>query len=296
MKIAAATDFAGSTGDPELALRALAEGGFSSLHWCHHWNDDYIYMPSELVYYRSLLKKYNLTLLDIHGTDGREKRWASPDENQRRAGVEIVTNRIEMLDYLNATGTLMMHMPSMHFKREEMDDNWIKIVNDSYAALLRTFDELMPVLEKYDRLIAVENMWSDSWELMEDLWKRYPKNRIGLCYDSGHANNNANKRIDSLEKNKDRLEALHLHDNDGESDQHQPPFYGTVDWERLAKLIATSSYTREISFEMAMVNTPFYLRDAEGNYQQQSYDAMVAFAKDAFERCSRFANMVEAAR
>ena len=32
MNIAAATDFAGSTGDPELSLRALAEAGFTSLH------------------------------------------------------------------------------------------------------------------------------------------------------------------------------------------------------------------------------------------------------------------------
>ena len=43
MKIAAATDFAGSTGDPDLSLRALAEAGFTSLHWCHHWCDDFLY-------------------------------------------------------------------------------------------------------------------------------------------------------------------------------------------------------------------------------------------------------------
>ncbi len=294
MKIAAATDFAGSTGDPSAPLKALAEGGFASLHWCHHWCDDFIYGKSELVHIRSLLKEYGLTLLDIHGSCGSEKYWASINEPERRAGVELVTNRIEMLDYLAATGTLMMHMPcfSVNATNEEARVS----VRKSYEALLRSVDDLMPVLEKYDRLIAVENMWTDTWELMEDLWKRYPKNRIGLCYDSGHANSNPNKRIDSLEKNKDRLEALHLHDNNGEGDQHQPPFYGTVDWERLAKIIATSSYRREISFEMSMVNTPFCIRDKDGSYQPQNYDAMVAFAKDAFERCSRFVKMVEACK
>ena len=44
--------------------------------------------------------------------------------------------------------------------------------------------------------------------------------------------------LDWLDKLKGRLSSIHLHDNDGRSDQHRIPFTGTVDWPRLAGLIA----------------------------------------------------------
>lgn len=287
-KIAAATDFAGSTGDPELSLRALSEAGFTSLHWCHHWCDDFLYGKPELAHLGGLLKKYGLTLLDIHGSQGFEKCWHSPVEYQRKAGVELVANRVRMLRELGGTGTLMMHIPffAITASPEERAE-----VTKHVEALYRSLDELMPLLDETDSLIAVENMWSDSWEVIEDVLDRYPADRVGLCYDSGHANASGNKRMDSLEKNKGRLQALHLHDNNGEGDQHQPPFYGNVDWERLAKIIATSSYPREISFEMSGGNTPFFAKGVDAS--KQTYEARLAFAKDAYERCSRFVEMVE---
>ena len=291
MKIAAATDFAGSTGDPDMSLRALAEAGFTSLHWCHHWCDDFLYGKAELDYIAGLLKKYGLTLLDIHGSQGFEKSWCSPVEYQRKAGVELVSNRIRMLRELGGTGTLIMHIP---FFKVIQPEDIRPTIRECIDSLHRSIEDLMPLLDETDSLIAVENMWHDSWEVIESLLERYPANRIGLCYDSGHANASHNKRMDSLEKNKGRLEALHLHDNNGEGDQHQPPFYGNVDWERLAKIIATSSYKRELSFEMSGSNTPFFVKGVDAS--RQTYEARLAFAKDAYERCARFVGMVEKAR
>ena len=291
MEIASATEFAGSTGDPDLSLRALSEAGFASLHWCHHWCDDFHYGKHELASIKSLLKQYNLRVLDIHGSQGVEKCWYSPVEYRRREGVDLVANRIRMLRELDGTGTVMMHVPHFGIDTPAPDRAGI---SQSFDALCRSIDELMPLLDRTDTLIAVENMWRDSWETIEALLARYPANRIGLCYDSGHANANCNKRLETLAKNKGRLQALHLHDNNGESDQHQPPFYGTVDWPRLAEILATSSYSREISFEMSMGNTPFVQEGVE--IRDQPYENRLAFARDAFERCSRFAGQVASAR
>lgn len=292
MKIAAATDFAGSTGDPDLSLRALAEAGFTSLHWCHHWCDDFLYDAHELAYIKGLLKQYQLRLLDIHGSQGVEKCWSSPTEYCRQAGVELVANRIRMLRELDGTGTLMMHVPHFNIDTAETDRPGVV---QGFEALCRSIDELMPLLDSTDSLIAVENMWRDSWETIETLLARYPANRIGVCYDSGHANASCNRRMETLAKNKGRLQALHLHDNNGEGDQHQPPGYGTIDWPRLAEIIATSAYTREISFEMSMTNTPFFKEGLEPGVKQP-YENRLAFARDAFMRCSRFAESVVAAR
>ncbi|MGI5868403.1 MAG: sugar phosphate isomerase/epimerase family protein [Kiritimatiellia bacterium] len=290
--LACNTDFAESTGDPELALRPLAEAGFTHLHWCHHWNDDFLYTKPEIDHIRGLLKKYGLKLLDVHGSQGWEKCWNSTVEHQRKAGVEIVANRIDMLRELGGSGAVMMHVPFYSVRPDQQDEEARARVKAGFDALCRSLDELMPLLDREDAIIAVENMWDDDWSTIEALLDRYPENRLGLCYDSGHANASTNKRMDSLERNKSRLQALHLHDNDGSGDQHQPPFFGTIDWARLAKIIATSSYTREISFEIAMHSTPFFVPDLPRG-RPQPYETRLAFARDAHERCSRFVQMVE---
>ena len=90
---------------------------------------------------------------------------------------------------------------------------------------------------------------------------------------------------------KGRLQALHLNDNDGSGDQHQPPFYGTVDWDRLAKLVASSSYKgRPVSFELVMRNTPIYEKELE---LQQKPETIRAYLHDTRERCEKVAKLVE---
>lgn len=305
MKIAAATDYIGSTGCPERPLRLLAEAGFTHLHWCHQWCTDFLYSQHEINAYKKMLKNFGLTLLDIHGSQGQEKCWYSELEYQRKAGVELVINRIEMMTELEAEegGALMMHFPVFH--AWDKDNAAVMAATRKQLDIFkRTLDDLLPVLDMHGRKIALENMWGDNWDAMDEILAEYPAQYIGICYDSGHANSKSVGgkpfdmgycQMDRLEKQKDRLEALHLHDNNGDGDQHQPPFYGNVDWERLAKIIATSkSYTRPVSFEMTISNTPFLDKERQEKGEAQTDEAVLAFLKDAHERCEKFGKMVEA--
>ena len=278
--IAVNTDICSGVGSPELALRAISEGGFTHLHWCHQWCTDFLYSTHELKQYKEWFSQLNLKLLDIHGSQGQEKCWNATEEYRRKAGVELVVNRLEMMDYLEGTGSLMMHAPCI---RDGFTQEQIAEARKGHEALRRSLDELMPVLEKYDACIAIENMPGDSFEMIAAIMKDYPAKRIGITYDSGHGHIGADKGMDNIEALKDRLQALHLHDNNGSGDQHQPPFFGTLDWQRLAKIIKTSSYAatgRPLSYEIAMVNTPFFQKGLE----TQPYEAMVQFTKDAHER------------
>ena len=288
--ISITSDFSGSTGDPAPSLKAAAEAGFTHVMWCHHWNDDFLYGREELAYLKALFRDLGLSLADIHGSQGVEKCWHSPEEYRRKAGVELVANRIEMLGELGGDGTVMMHVPN--FNTVDTDETRAA-TRRHFDAVCRSLDELMPRLDAANCAIAIENMFYDTWELISELLSRYPANRLGICYDSGHANANVNKRIESLARHRDRLLALHLNDNDGTGDQHKPPYCGTVDWDRLSQIIATSSYARPLSFEIVITNTPFRVEGLP--ILQQPYEARLAFAKDAYERCARFAKTVASA-
>ena len=291
MFLAVNTDILQSTGSPDPWLKMISEAGFTHLHWCHQWCTDYLYSAYELRHYAARLKEFGLKLLDIHGSAGQEKCWFSLEEYQRKSGVELVENRIRMFVELEGTGSLMMHVP---YQRFNMPPDKKILMEQQFVALKHSLDELMPVLEKYGVRIAVENMPSDTFEEIAALMREYPPERLGITYDSGHGNIAEGRGLDLLEPLKDRLQALHLNDNDGSGDQHQPPFMGTVDWERMAKIIAESSYTdRPMSFEIGMRCTPGFEPELKGN---QKPERVKAFLADAYARCEKVSKLVDSHR
>ncbi len=287
MNLAINTDFLGSTGDPAPRLKAIADAGFTHLHWCHQWCTDFFYTPPELHAIAAKLKEYGLTLMDIHGSAGQEKCWFDLDDSRRKAGVLLVKNRLQMLERLGGIGVLMMHIPIFTVGMPEEMRAQHRLMLDRQE---RSLDELMPVLEKQHAVIAVENGFSDTFESIRELTERYPAERFGITYDSGHGNIAEHRGLELLAPLRRRIQALHLNDNDTSGDQHQPLFYGTVDWNRMAEILADSGYGRPLSFELAMRNTPFYDKALES---KQKPESIRAFLNDAHERCLRFADMYE---
>ncbi|NLB69811.1 MAG: sugar phosphate isomerase/epimerase [Lentisphaerae bacterium] len=283
MKLAIATDYKGSLGCPEDSLERIAGAGFTHLHWCHQWNTDHFYTDMEIAKIARILKNTGLVLLDIHGSDGSAGgsicTWYSTDETYRRNGVDLVMNRLRMMAMLQAEGTLMMHLP---YIAEDTGEQQQANVMRQVDALRRSLDEILPSSRALGFPIALENFSGDTFKVTSLLFDEYPPDAVGLCYDSGHGNidhkGQQAKGMEHLEKFLDRLQALHLHDNDGSGDQHQPPRYGTIDWERLMKNIGRSSYSRVISFEMSMAHTPFK-------------DDPDAFLADARKRCLEVARL-----
>lgn len=308
MDIAIDTNYVQSTGSPEYYLRLLAEAGFTHLHWCHHWNTDFLYSRHEIAKCAEWLKTYDLKLLDIHGSEGKEKCWYSTEEYERKSGVELVINRIEMFAELQGSGSVIMHIP---WYRTVTTEEQRPPITARHEALKRSLDELMPVLEKNQVRIAVENTVCDTFETIADLLNTYPEKYLGFTYDSGHGNVGDRWTFDPphpgeglyyLEQWKHRLQAVHLHDNDEIGDCHQPPFMGTIDWERLAKIIAGSSYVepgndgmiRPMSYEIMIHQTPYWNRDLKPEEQPES--KIREFLADAYTRCEKVSRMVIANR
>lgn len=256
------TDYANvDRGDPSPYLRRIADAGFSHVHWCHHWNSDFIYSQAEIEQIGRWLADYGLALLDLHSSVGPEKHWFSAREYERQAGVELVKNRIAMAAQLGSD-VIIMHYP------KERDNQPIR----------RSLDELADYARRYGVRIALEN---GSFDALEALLAEYPADCVGVCYDSGHGNLTPDG-LDRLARSKDRLISVHLHDNDGTADQHNLIFSGTVDWPRLAQIIAQSAYRKPIS--------------SESNMGRSGITDEAIFLARAFAAGTQFAAMVEAAR
>ena len=229
------TDYVTGRGDPTPYLRRIARAGFTHVHWCHEWNTDFEYGSAELDPIQHCLSECGLKLLDLHGSAGQQRRWFAPDETERQAGVALVQNRIEMAARLGGQ-TVIMHAHAGYLD-----------------PIRRSLDTLQPVAKTHGVRLAIEN--EDNFAALWQLLGEYPPDYLGLCYDSGHGNIAGRHGLDELATLTDRLIALHLHDNDGTGDQHKLMFTGTVDWLRLAKLIAQSSYRQCVSSEAVMQNT-----------------------------------------
>ncbi|MCP4180847.1 MAG: sugar phosphate isomerase/epimerase [bacterium] len=252
------SDFFTSTGDPKSDLKLIAKAGFSHIHWCHHWCDDFLYTEPEISYIKNLFRKFSLRLLDLHSSTGKEKNWASELEHERLAGVELVKNRLQMIKQL---GSYVIIMHAYEY-------------ND---ALKKSLDELQPYAEDLNVKIAVEN---GEFAVLKNIFNDYSPNFIGLCYDSGHGNMlTGNLGLENLNRFKDRLISVHLHDNDGISDQHKPLFTGTINWNNLAKIIAESAYKKHLSLEVSMRNSE--IKDKED------------FLNDSFKSGNKLAEIVK---
>ena len=185
----------------------------------------------------------------------------------------------------------MMHPP---YYNEFYDEETKKLIPARIEAQMRTLDELIPAMEKYDVKIALENLPADTFEVLPSYLKEFPAEWIGVTFDSGHANMAEQKGLKRIWDVKDRIMALHLNDNDGSTkDLHQPPFYGIIDWENTVKLVKESAYSatgRPLSFELSMRHTPFYDPELKEN---QTEERIKAYLTDAYDRCKKVAEMYE---
>jgi sugar phosphate isomerase/epimerase len=104
---------------------------------------------------------------------------------------------------------------------------------------LRNWAERMPrIVERAEKLgvtIALENTWDDRPEIMLRLADMLPGDSVRFCLDTGHVNAFSHIGINRWwDMIGDRVVALHLHDNDGLSDDHLAPGEGMFDFETLA--------------------------------------------------------------
>ena len=124
----------------------------------------------------------------------------------------------------------------------------------SRALNYKVFEELIPVAEREGVTLALENMPcrgipTCTPEELCDYIDMMSSEYLVACLDTGHANITGIDCGDFARALGHRLKALHIHDNDGKSDQHITPFFGTVNWSSLMQGLRDIRYQGTLSLE-----------------------------------------------
>lgn len=125
----------------------------------------------------------------------------------------------------------------------------VHLPNESYPYDERSLDKIKRIAERAENLqinVAMENL--NNLTNLSFVLDNIKSQRIGFCYDCCHHYNNK-WEWDLLTLYGSRLMALHLHDNGGARKQHQLPFDGNVNWEKVMKEIAQTGYKGATALE-----------------------------------------------
>ena len=94
--------------------------------------------------------------------------------------------------------------------------------------------------------IAFENTKIKNY--LEYIFEHISNDNIGVCLDSGHIHCHFNDKF-NWDFFKNKILAVHLHDNDSSFDQHLLPFDGTINWDTMAENLKQSGYTGPVTLE-----------------------------------------------
>ena len=130
---------------------------------------------------------------------------------------------------------------------------------------LCNFAKLILVAKEYGVMICLENVFSRTFtkrlvvggcgdpkvaaRYVDDLNALAGEKLFGFCFDTGHAHVCRVDIKEALITLGERVEALHIHDNNGISDQHYAPYMGSIDWNDFMEGLKAIRYKGPISFE-----------------------------------------------
>lgn len=146
-------------------------------------------------------------------------------------------------------------------------------LDDYYRALIRSLEGLLPLAEKCNVTLALENQWTPlnhSSVLLRTL-DYFNSPYLGLCYDTGHGNLtekgsvNPEKSVvpwiwndlgvpvkweeNLIEKFQPYMVNCHITDNYGLKDEHNLPLHGNIDWQRIRTVLKNAPRLQVIQNE-----------------------------------------------
>ncbi|MBN1163923.1 MAG: sugar phosphate isomerase/epimerase [Candidatus Krumholzibacteriota bacterium] len=121
----------------------------------------------------------------------------------------------------------------------------------------RNMPQVVDKAEEFGVILALENTWDDRPEILLHLAGLLPGGRIRFCLDTGHVNAFSRRPLKQwMDAVWEGLVALHLHDNDGLSDDHLPPGKGTFDFKELFGILKEKGIRPLLDIEVDFPGAP----------------------------------------
>lgn len=120
-----------------------------------------------------------------------------------------------------------------------------------FLKLLDTAEEynVNILAENFNRM-CLENLWYiDNVYDLSDFISYVNHPRLHACWDAGHGNMLPTSQDEAMRILGDEVYGIHVQDNDGNTDFHIPPYYGTLDVNSLVKGLKEINYKGYFTFE-----------------------------------------------
>ncbi|MBR5060197.1 MAG: sugar phosphate isomerase/epimerase [Clostridia bacterium] len=133
---------------------------------------------------------------------------------------------------------------------------------------IKCYSRLIETARRNDVIICLENMFSayrgritagccsdisEACDYVDTLNEIAGERRFAFCLDTGHLFLLGLDVYDAMIKLGSRIEAFHVHDNDGRSDLHIAPYMGVIDWNKFIKGLRDIGFDSTMSFETVNV-------------------------------------------
>ncbi len=255
----------------EEKMKYISDAGFDTI--CTWWDDTFIGIDGDIREHKNIAEKYGLYLEHSHiSYYGSNNLWFDTDD-----GDIIQKRHIEVINLAKdcSIPTLVMHPFEV-----VMPDG------GSYDVFMRRMSHIAECAEKCGVRLAMENLGEQ--EYLKKIVDHFTDNPyIGICFDSGHNNVTNHNDYGLLETYRNRIFALHIHDNNSTKDQHYLPFEGNGDFKAFINAMAKTSFSGSLMLE-SCYPFDFDAADTEDDhaYINPSEDVMTYLLR-AKESCDR---------
>ena len=204
--------------------------------------------------FRDLLPSYKLSY-SVHAPIS-DINIASLNERIREDSILEILTTAESAASLNID-TITIHPGLTSMAVPYMEEKAVEKAKKSLSSIDR-------ISAEYGVRIAVENMPSFPFMLghtAEEMNDLIGMTNLGFCLDIGHANTTG--QIDELIKTfRDRLVNVHIHDNNGEMDEHLTLGEGNIDFKRVIESLKgyTGNFIIESKSFPSAVDSQDYLK------------------------------------
>ena len=238
-------------------IEAIKEANFKNVFVQWYDNKDWSMTQEEQV---EFIKSQGLNIIFAHlGYQNINSIWVEGDEGE--ALVERYKRNIRECKE-RGIELVIMHLTSKHVAPmyNEIGLNRIKKITD-YA-------------KEVGVKVAFENTKIRGY--LEYVLGNITDSHVGMCFDAGHFHAHFDDDFNH-EFVKNRIFAVHLHDNDKSDDQHLLPYDGTVNWNLVVEKFKDCNYNGPITLELYYRKD--YLKDNIKTFYKEGYERGQKIAK-----------------